>query len=46
MGPDQKQQLIEELQNQGFHVGMCGDGANDCGVKLKLNTTPYNYNFH
>lgn len=30
MSPDQKLQLIEELQNIGYNVGMCGDGANDC----------------
>ncbi|KAF5303296.1 hypothetical protein FQA39_LY10035 [Lamprigera yunnana] len=32
MSPDQKQQLIEELQNMGYCVAMCGDGANDCGA--------------
>ncbi|CAF0820069.1 unnamed protein product [Brachionus calyciflorus] len=32
MGPDQKQQLIEALQYQNKFVGMCGDGANDCGA--------------
>ncbi|XP_015781531.1 probable cation-transporting ATPase 13A3 isoform X2 [Tetranychus urticae] len=32
MGPDQKQQLIELLQDLGYYVGMCGDGANDCGA--------------
>ncbi|XP_044764147.1 polyamine-transporting ATPase 13A3-like isoform X2 [Coccinella septempunctata] len=32
MGPDQKQQLVEELQKLGYYVGMCGDGANDCGA--------------
>jgi len=30
--PDQKKQLIEELQKLGYYVGMCGDGANDCGA--------------
>ncbi|XP_056008608.1 polyamine-transporting ATPase 13A3-like isoform X2 [Ostrea edulis] len=30
MSPDQKLQLIEDLQNIGYNVGMCGDGANDC----------------
>lgn len=30
--PDQKQQLIESLQEVGYYVGMCGDGANDCGA--------------
>lgn len=32
MAPDQKQQLIEMLQDLGYYVGMCGDGANDCGA--------------
>uniref|UniRef100_A0A3Q2G9G8 ATPase 13A3 n=1 Tax=Cyprinodon variegatus TaxID=28743 RepID=A0A3Q2G9G8_CYPVA len=31
MAPDQKTQLIETLQGVYF-VGMCGDGANDCGA--------------
>ncbi|XP_045583317.1 polyamine-transporting ATPase 13A3 isoform X2 [Procambarus clarkii] len=32
MSPDQKQQLVLELQALGYYVGMCGDGANDCGA--------------
>ncbi|XP_037566605.2 LOW QUALITY PROTEIN: polyamine-transporting ATPase 13A3-like [Dermacentor silvarum] len=32
MAPDQKQQLVELLQEMGYYVGMCGDGANDCGA--------------
>ncbi|XP_071500491.1 polyamine-transporting ATPase 13A3-like [Diadema antillarum] len=32
MSPDQKTQLVEALQNLGYCVGMCGDGANDCGA--------------
>ncbi|KAK3088339.1 hypothetical protein FSP39_017880 [Pinctada imbricata] len=32
MSPDQKAQLVEELQDLGYYVGMCGDGANDCGA--------------
>ncbi|XP_062598964.1 polyamine-transporting ATPase 13A3-like, partial [Saccostrea cucullata] len=32
MSPDQKSQLIEVLQELGYFVGMCGDGANDCGA--------------
>ncbi|XP_046388324.1 polyamine-transporting ATPase 13A3-like isoform X2 [Ischnura elegans] len=32
MSPDQKQQLVQELQTMGYSVGMCGDGANDCGA--------------
>nr|CAD7607537.1 unnamed protein product [Timema genevievae] len=33
MGPDQKTQLVESLQNLDYIVAMCGDGANDCGGK-------------
>ncbi|KAJ9592472.1 hypothetical protein L9F63_015888, partial [Diploptera punctata] len=32
MSPDQKQQLVQELQALGYYVSMCGDGANDCGA--------------
>ncbi|XP_077204069.1 polyamine-transporting ATPase 13A3 isoform X3 [Paroedura picta] len=32
MAPDQKTQLVEALQNVDYYVGMCGDGANDCGA--------------
>lgn len=32
MSPDQKMQLITELQDIGYYVAMCGDGANDCGA--------------
>ena len=32
MRPDMKQQLVETLQDLGYFVGMCGDGANDCGA--------------
>ncbi|XP_041984188.1 polyamine-transporting ATPase 13A3 isoform X2 [Aricia agestis] len=32
MSPDQKQQLVMEYQALGYYVGMCGDGANDCGA--------------
>ncbi|CAH1644254.1 unnamed protein product [Spodoptera littoralis] len=31
-GPDQKTQLITALQGEDVVVGMCGDGANDCGA--------------
>lgn len=37
MSPDQKQQLIETLQDLGYFVGMCGDGANDCGALKAAN---------
>ena len=30
MRPDDKAFIIDKLQNQGYIVGMCGDGANDC----------------
>ncbi|KXS17261.1 hypothetical protein M427DRAFT_133689 [Gonapodya prolifera JEL478] len=33
MSPDQKQILVEKLQEHTPHtVGFCGDGANDCGA--------------
>ncbi|XP_034038436.1 probable cation-transporting ATPase 13A3 [Thalassophryne amazonica] len=32
MAPDLKTQLVQILQNMGYIVGMCGDGANDCGA--------------
>ncbi|KAJ1026343.1 hypothetical protein NDA16_002430 [Ustilago loliicola] len=32
MSPDEKHELIERLQSLGSVVGMCGDGANDCGA--------------
>uniref|UniRef100_A0A3Q2ZT71 ATPase cation transporting 13A2 n=1 Tax=Kryptolebias marmoratus TaxID=37003 RepID=A0A3Q2ZT71_KRYMA len=32
MLPDQKAQLVKELQKLNYRVGMCGDGANDCGA--------------
>uniref|UniRef100_A0A8C7EYK3 Polyamine-transporting ATPase 13A3 n=1 Tax=Oncorhynchus kisutch TaxID=8019 RepID=A0A8C7EYK3_ONCKI len=32
MAPDQKTELIEALQSVDYFVGMCGDGANDCGA--------------
>jgi len=30
--PDNKTQLVTSLQEEGFEVLMCGDGANDCGA--------------
>ncbi|EQC28903.1 hypothetical protein SDRG_13413 [Saprolegnia diclina VS20] len=30
--PDQKTWIIEQLIRAGKHVGMCGDGTNDCGA--------------
>ncbi|XP_004914469.2 probable cation-transporting ATPase 13A4 isoform X2 [Xenopus tropicalis] len=35
MTPKQKSTMIEDLQNIDYYVGMCGDGANDCGA-LKM----------
>ncbi|XP_059498522.1 polyamine-transporting ATPase 13A3-like [Stegostoma tigrinum] len=32
MSPDMKTKLIKSLQNLDYVVGMCGDGANDCGA--------------
>ncbi|XP_055621332.1 polyamine-transporting ATPase 13A3 [Toxorhynchites rutilus septentrionalis] len=38
MSPDQKQHLISDLQNLGYYVAMCGDGANDCGALKAAHT--------
>ncbi|XP_038075285.1 probable cation-transporting ATPase 13A3 isoform X2 [Patiria miniata] len=38
MSPDQKAQLIEAIQDLDLHVGMCGDGANDCGALKTAHT--------
>uniref|UniRef100_A0A4X2M375 Cation-transporting ATPase n=1 Tax=Vombatus ursinus TaxID=29139 RepID=A0A4X2M375_VOMUR len=35
MSPGQKSNLVEEFQKLDYFVGMCGDGANDCGA-LKM----------
>ncbi|XP_078523501.1 putative cation-transporting ATPase 13A4 [Lissotriton helveticus] len=32
MSPRQKASLVEELMKLDYVVGMCGDGANDCGA--------------
>ncbi|XP_059232370.1 polyamine-transporting ATPase 13A2 isoform X2 [Mustela nigripes] len=32
MAPEQKTELVCELQKLQYRVGMCGDGANDCGA--------------
>ncbi|XP_044277054.1 probable cation-transporting ATPase 13A5 [Varanus komodoensis] len=32
MAPAQKSSLVEEFQKLDYYVGMCGDGANDCGA--------------
>jgi cation-transporting ATPase 13A2 len=32
MSPDQKAALVSTYQALGLYVGMCGDGANDCGA--------------
>ncbi|NWY73437.1 AT134 ATPase, partial [Erithacus rubecula] len=32
MSPSHKSSLIEEFQKLDYFVGMCGDGANDCGA--------------
>ncbi|NXF89115.1 AT134 ATPase, partial [Eubucco bourcierii] len=31
LSPGQKSSLVEEFQKLDYFVGMCGDGANDCG---------------
>ncbi|XP_067851372.1 polyamine-transporting ATPase 13A3 isoform X2 [Heptranchias perlo] len=38
MAPDQKTQLVEAFQNVDYYVGMCGDGANDCGALKRAHT--------
>nr|CAI5817421.1 unnamed protein product [Callosobruchus analis] len=38
MAPEQKQQLVQELQSLGYYVAMCGDGANDCGALRAAHT--------
>lgn len=38
MSPDNKQALISELQELGYYVAMCGDGANDCGALKAAHT--------
>lgn len=32
MSPDEKHELVEQLQKIEYTVGFCGDGANDCGA--------------
>lgn len=32
LNPDHKTLLVNKLQERGLLVGMCGDGANDCGA--------------
>lgn len=32
MSPDEKHELVEQLQEIEYTVGFCGDGANDCGA--------------
>lgn len=37
MSPEQKALLVGDLQEIGYIVAMCGDGANDCGaLKVRL----------
>lgn len=38
MSPEQKQSLVLELQDLGYYVAMCGDGANDCGALKAAHT--------
>ncbi|XP_077394602.1 polyamine-transporting ATPase 13A3-like isoform X1 [Festucalex cinctus] len=38
MCPEQKTQLVQALQNIDYIVGMCGDGANDCGALKKAHS--------
>ena len=32
MSPDEKHELVDRLQQLGYCVLFCGDGANDCGA--------------
>ncbi|TID19222.1 hypothetical protein CANINC_003792 [Pichia inconspicua] len=32
MSPDEKHELVNQLQKLDYTVGFCGDGANDCGA--------------
>lgn len=32
MSPDEKHELVNQLQTIDYTVGFCGDGANDCGA--------------
>ncbi|GMM44557.1 putative acid anhydride hydrolase [Pichia kluyveri] len=32
MSPDEKHELVNQLQKIDYTVGFCGDGANDCGA--------------
>jgi cation-transporting ATPase 13A2 len=39
MTPDDKAKLVEKLQSMLYlEVGMCGDGANDCGALKTADT--------
>ncbi|QLQ79504.1 hypothetical protein HG537_0C01510 [Torulaspora globosa] len=37
MSPDEKHELMEQLQKLDYVVGFCGDGANDCGALKAAN---------
>ncbi|KAH3898889.1 related to Vacuolar cation-transporting ATPase YPK9 [Saccharomycodes ludwigii] len=37
MSPDEKHELVEQLQKLDYCVGFCGDGANDCGALKAAN---------
>ncbi|GMM37042.1 putative acid anhydride hydrolase [Saccharomycopsis crataegensis] len=37
MSPDEKHELVEQLQKLDYTVGFCGDGANDCGALKAAN---------
>uniref|UniRef100_A0A914S383 Uncharacterized protein n=1 Tax=Parascaris equorum TaxID=6256 RepID=A0A914S383_PAREQ len=42
MSPDQKQLLVNKLQEVDYTVAMCGDGANDCAaLKVFLSNLDY-----
>ena len=37
MSPVHKELLVGDLKELGYYVGMCGDGANDCGALKAAN---------
>lgn len=42
MSPEQKQMLVNKLQEVEYTVAMCGDGANDCAA-LKVLTHYFSF---
>jgi hypothetical protein len=42
MTPDEKLKMVEEFAKLDYYVGMCGDGANDCGALKAAHVSFYN----